>query len=175
MNLGLRELMRLSDVRRWHTVAVAREQTLADHSCRVALIALRLYWYQVGQMNKTDMATLLMTALLHDAAEIHLGDLPPAGKTAEYLVLEGGCMKSMMIGLCLDEQPNAQITATVKVADRIEAWLWIQENAVGEHSRHVAERCYRGMERVAAEFKMTDAAISTIMEITGKEYSLCPF
>ena len=70
---------------------------------------------------------------------------------------------------------NYELKSIVKVADRIEAWLWIRENAVGNHSLGVVDRCYKEMERMAADCKMTGAAIEIIVEITGEEHMLCPF
>ena len=175
MKHGMRELMRLSDVRRWHTVRMAPEQTLADHSCRVALIALQLHWHHTGEANNADVATLLTTALLHDAAEVHLGDPPPAGKTVMYVSDEIALLNTLPPPFKGLWARSTEARNTIKVADRIEAWLWIRENAVGHHSQGVAARCFAEMERVAADWMMTDAAISVIKEITGENCALCPF
>lgn len=172
MNLG--ELMRIGDVKRWHTVRTALDQTLADHSARVALIALRLYWYHTGRTDNADIAALLTTALLHDAAEVHLGDPPPAGKTTAYVAAEV-VLLSDLPPLFKGGVQNYELKSIVKVADRIEAWLWIRENAVGNHSLGVVDRCYKEMERMAADCKMTGAAMEIIEEIAGGRYVLCPF
>lgn len=172
MNLG--ELMRIGDVKRWHTVRTALDQTLADHSARVALIALQLYWYHTGRTDNADIAALLTTALLHDAAEVHLGDPPPAGKTTMYMAAEIALLSGLS-PLFKGGVQNYELKSIVKVADRIEAWLWIRENAVGKHSLRVVDRCFKEMERVAADCKMTDAAMGVIVEITGEEHMLCPF
>ena len=173
MNLG--ELMRIGDVKRWHTVRTALDQTLADHSARVALIALRLYWYHTGRTDNADIAALLTTALLHDAAEVHLGDPPPAGKTVMYVSDEIALLNTLPPPFKGLWARSTEARNTIKVADRIEAWLWIRENAVGHHSQGVAARCFAEMERVAADWMMTDAAISVIKEITGENCALCPF
>lgn len=176
MELGMRELMRLSDVRRWHTVRVACEQTLADHSCRVALIAMRLYQLVVEEENNADVAALLTTALLHDAAEVHLGDPPPAGKTTAYAMEERSALTHIPLPFgSFRAIDGGGVTQIIKVADRIEAWLWIRENAIGEHSLGVINRCFLEMERVAAEFKVTEPAMVVIEEITRERIELCPF
>lgn len=176
MNLDIGTLMRLSDVRRWHTVRVAREQTLADHSCRVALLALRLYWLVTGETDNADMATLLATALVHDAAEIRLGDPPPAGKNRAWTETERGVMLSLPPELLQKQaQQHSIVHSIIKVADRVEAWLWIRENAVGKHSMQVVTRCFQEMERVAADYRLTAETQTLIEEITGERIELCPF
>lgn len=173
--LGMRELMRMSDVRRWHTVAVAREQTLADHSFRVALIALRLYWHQSGGADNSEVAALLTAALLHDAPEVHLGDPPPLGKFDRFAYAEHDLAQTLPDGFPKNPPPSPNTAALIKVADRIEAWLWIRENGIGDHAKEVTVRCLNVMNDAVVFYDLYEAAVATITEIIGKDPKLCPF
>jgi 5'-deoxynucleotidase len=75
--------MRAGHVRRWHIVAMAREQTIGDHMYRVQLITEALL-YALGAFSWNNNITLnaMEWARVHDLPEVIIGDIPTPGKTA---------------------------------------------------------------------------------------------
>jgi 5'-deoxynucleotidase YfbR-like HD superfamily hydrolase len=68
------------ETRRFHTSPVLRVQNIAEHSWHVAM----LLYFIFGQSEPGLTPTLLMAALVHDAAEHQVGDLPaPAKRTMD--------------------------------------------------------------------------------------------
>lgn len=61
-----------AEVRRYHTVATLREETVGHHSHGVAMLCLIL--------NPGASSALLQRALAHDLAEQHVGDIPSPAK-----------------------------------------------------------------------------------------------
>lgn len=79
------------ETKRFHTFPVLRTQNIAAHSWHVAMLLYLIY----GQQEPGIRPALLMAALLHDAAEFKVGDLPaPAKRTMNDrlpgLVTHGG-------------------------------------------------------------------------------------
>lgn len=71
-NTSLPEIYESGFVKRWHTHLMPVEQTLAHHQWGVATI--------IAILHPNPSATLLKAALLHDAHESVLGDLPYSAK-----------------------------------------------------------------------------------------------
>lgn len=130
-------LLRLDEVKRWHTIVTSREQTVAGHSFRVAVIAIEL----MGRLGIPVTLGLLMSALFHDAGEDVTGDIPPEGK--KYFVAINTV--NLLLPAHLDPPPNDMVHEhfIVKAADLIEAHLFVQDNGLGQHSVRAAEdvRC----------------------------------
>ena len=59
-------------VQRYHTVNLIVRETVGHHSCNVAWL--------VTQLTDTPSRALIQAALLHDAEEIHTGDVPATTK-----------------------------------------------------------------------------------------------
>jgi len=76
--LDLKTILGLSDVRRWHTVHTLREQTVADHSARVAALALLI---GSPELTIVQQFQALYWGLAHDAHETVYGDIPNPAKT----------------------------------------------------------------------------------------------
>lgn len=117
-------LMRCQDLKRWHTVNVIRDQTLADHQWGVAIIACHLHQRLIGA-EWDQMGSFLMDALIHDADEIEKGDIPSPAK--EHMIREHKV------------SPNAVL---IQVADAIEAYQWIFNNSHGSHGDTVVVNCH---------------------------------
>lgn len=70
----IKKLLDGAGVLRWHTQRMLRQQTVAEHSFRAALILLAVY---------PDCRIELLRAMLtHDLAEIETGDVPATTKWA---------------------------------------------------------------------------------------------
>ncbi|QGH73623.1 MAG: putative hydrolase of HD superfamily [Podoviridae sp. ctpVR23] len=78
MKMKLCDLMRLQHTQRWTIVPTTRPQSVAEHSFNVALIAARIARYSPVSF---DLAVLGQAALMHDAPEAVLGDIPTPTKS----------------------------------------------------------------------------------------------
>lgn len=100
----LRTSLGLSYVPRWVIVPMLRQQTVSDHSWRVAMIALRM----AVDLNVADCHYYAVAALLHDVHEAITGDIPSTNKGKPKF----------------DEMTDAELL--VKVADYIETLTWAE-------------------------------------------------
>ena len=92
----LAETLRLANVRRWGIVEMSRQQSVAEHTCNVMLIALNIAetYNEIIVADKLDgnntckpinekqMAALMKACLTHDLPEIYSGDIPTPTKRA---------------------------------------------------------------------------------------------
>lgn len=118
----LYDLMRSCEVKRWHTVSVSREQTVAEHQWAVTMIAVWLYSVVIGPPPEA----FLYSCLLHDADEHATGDIPSPVK--EFTIAEHATTKEQHI---------------LKIADAIEAFHFICNYGIGAHSDAVKDNCYK--------------------------------
>ena len=145
--LRVSQITAIQSVRRWHNRETAREQSLAEHSHQVALLARYL---APDTTSAEDMLQLLDLALVHDAHEAVYGDLPYPAKVlleADGLMIDAHCRKRFWGGLDPYEQVPAHVLNVLKVADRLEAALYAQrflpeiaEEATAEAVRMAQEK-----------------------------------
>lgn len=156
--LNLTEKLRSGHVRRWHIVAVAREQTVAEHMHRVGVITeeiLRILGYFSWNSNLTLNA--MRWAAIHDRPEFKLGDIPTPGKeliresiASVYntngfdaiadaeLSLEGNDPEYGQLAECVGPQGACPLAGhIVKLADLLEAMNYIGIFGCGSHARDV--------------------------------------
>ncbi len=131
-------------VKRWHTQAVHKQQTVGEHSINVAAIACYLY-------GEWDL-DLVMAAMLHDTPEAMTGDVPAIAKWS----IEGlNELLDKAEGDILDEIGFPRICLTpkqldcLKAADMLElVWFCAEEINMGNMSmRLVFERGLKYLNR----------------------------
>ena len=147
MSLSISEQLRACHVRRWHIVQTSREQTLAEHSFGVAVIAgsvaARIRW--PGLLHDSNQLRLLQWALSHDIIEVRTGDIPPPFKRALEQVAGGGVVEraedamDREMGGAYRKIKGTEVEMIVKIADQIEAIYFLQDNGVGAHAREVLD------------------------------------
>lgn len=122
---GIQDLLRAQDVKRWNIVSMARQQTLAEHTFNVVMIARHL----AKKMNIDD-ANIIKYALDHDLDEILSCDWPTTAKERYNLprVYNG---KSKL--KCNDLELNI-----VTLADKIEAVWYCWAYGLGRHAQQVS-------------------------------------
>lgn len=156
--MNLTEKLRSGHVRRWHIVAVAREQTVADHMHRVGVITeeiLRLLGYFSWNSNLTLNA--MRWAAIHDRPEFKLGDIPTPGKELlresvasvfntngfdviadAELSLESNDPEYGQLAECVGPQGSCPLAGDiVKYADILEAMNYVGIFGCGSHAREV--------------------------------------
>lgn len=106
IKIGLGQILRLSYVPRWVIVPMMRQQSVAEHSWRVAVIAMELS----GKLgwNYDEQCELATKATLHDWEEALTGDTPSTEKPYPSFR-----------GMSKDE-------LVLKIADYLEALTWIK-------------------------------------------------
>lgn len=122
------DLLELSHVPRWTTHPVARQQTVADHSFRVAAIA-RDIAAGFDLMNE-DLLAILLWALDHDAPESKLSDMPAPVHALIERTFSAGSFRKLEDAACswfdgARPEAGSLVDQIVKVADVIEALSWV--------------------------------------------------
>jgi 5'-deoxynucleotidase len=147
MSLTTAEQLRACHVRRWHIVQVAREQTLAEHSFAVAVIAgsLAAAMRWTGLMQNNLQLKLLQWSLSHDIIEVRTGDTPtPFKRVLEQAGGKGVFEKAEDLvdsdyAGAYRQIRGTDIEVIVKLADQIEAIYFLQDNGIGAHAIRVLD------------------------------------
>lgn len=126
--LNLIDILRASHVSRWNIVNVSRHQSVAEHTFNVCMIARRL----CKELDLDD-EEITKAALEHDLDEVIFGDLPSPIKAE--LMTKGVDINSIvghkMRDLCSRDE------VILKVADLLDAILFLQDHAIGTHAAGV--------------------------------------
>lgn len=185
----LSDLLALSYVSRWAITPMFRQQTVAEHSFRVAAIAAEVHSRMFDMTTSPDyaemprfQAEIIYWALIHDAPESYTGDLPSPFKS----VLGKNILFSAERQVCpwwADAQSAASITtrAVVHVADTVEAVTWVTRHApdakwkfhpepeellVNVLRRRIDDEC-KSYAFQYKELRLLPAAVKIVMEELG--------
>jgi hypothetical protein len=141
-------VMRLHSVKRWHMIDTTRQQTLAEHSANVALLALVVS--RTAPINYFDtFAAVAAYALVHDVAESFTGDIPTHTKREISGVAD---LEEMVTHVAFDIRVNANTRRLVKLCDLADGIRFIRLHGVDLTAEHAKE----GLEEQLLE-KFTDA------------------
>lgn len=168
--LTLYDYLRVGHVKRWHNVNTIRDQTVAEHSFMVAIIALDLMNTIMGldkaaaESSMPKIAALLMAAIFHDMPEVVIGDPPtPAkrfmrdftGDPEIFTRMDKALMPGVPYVSNCGGEPMAwpaSVVSFVNMADKIEAAHWITENGAGKHAQIVATANWRNVEDLVEKY-----------------------
>ncbi len=166
----IHELLRASDIKRWHLVRTARAQNLAEHSFNVAVIAMELAnrWNSKGGLRPVNTELAMARAITHDLDEIFTGDMPPT--TKKEMRKRGFDMKELgrLFPPCSPREEEI-----VKAADFIEALTFLDSSGDGPHATRV--RDYLGAEFdsfLADRVTLRTVSLSVIGDIKSGVYSI---
>ena len=138
----IHDILRAGDVKRWHIVRTHREQSLAEHSFNVCMIARA-----IAKGAGIDDMEITKAALAHDLDEVLLGDVPSSVKDRAR---ERGVDINDLYHRVTGRGLNVQEQNILRIADRLEAFWWITFNGLGEHADLVRrDSCHRYEEAVA--------------------------
>lgn len=158
----INDLLNLSHVTHWHTVHTVHKRSVAEHSYRVAVIALEI----ARRVNKGTTPSsvvvehhIMQWALYHDGPETETGDLPHTAK----VVLGHDAWDKVEKFLCPWYQPEALRIhpiekLIVKIADELENILYINAEGVG-------------IEASDAGMKMRES-LGSYIKIAGEKFGL---
>ncbi len=124
--MQIQDIMLAQDVKRWTIVRTIRDQSLAEHTFNVVMIARDI----AARMGIND-TKIIKYALDHDLDEILTGDIPTPAKDRLKIntSYDGKSFKEC----------DSQEASIVSMADMIEAIAFITDNQVGRHAHIVAD------------------------------------
>lgn len=139
-SLSIQDKLRAASVKRWHIVATARSQSVAEHSFNVAMIALELCRKLPCATAVGLEAEIMHIALHHDLDEVIEGDIPSPQK-----------------GDKLWGDINAE--TIVRIADLIEAYAFIKEFGQGRHAKEVCHWVSKQYRDMVESYSVTTASV----------------
>ncbi|MBU1413908.1 HD domain-containing protein [Myxococcota bacterium] len=147
--LTLADLARSGHVTRWHSVRTSRDQTLAEHHYMVTRISNRLAKDIFGSdLDDSGLLRIMEYASLHDTPELLMGDLPsPLKRHIEQI---GGAdnpieaIEAEIAPWLIDmkneiRQQHPEHLVVIKLADLIDAILFIEHEGISKHAKAVAK------------------------------------
>lgn len=183
MKLTLYDFLRIGHIKRWHNVNTIRQQTVAEHSYMVTLIALDLFDSIVGVNDDQWFAfEVLIAAIFHDAPEAAAGDVPtPAKKLLKDITGNSDLFAKVDEALMpvvpyLNRKASKEVEPFIKVADAIEGAHWISENGAGKHAEIVAMNNWRRLEDLVERLDSEDPeagwyeAVNKVLMNLGMRY-----
>ena len=124
--LKIQDILRAQDIKRWTIVRTVRNQSVAEHTFNVVMIARA-----IAALAKIDDDEIIKFALEHDLDEILTGDIPsPTKKRARSIGVDLNKLESKG----KHAMPGPEVRAVVKAADMIENLWFLVENGVGRHA-----------------------------------------
>lgn len=177
LRMNLRDCYRASDVKRWQIVKTYKQQSVAEHSYQVALIATRICDIMEntypGNMPLNFKQEVLWYALIHDMPEVLTGDLATPLKTLLGVQARGTLddfeSKISILGHELNCCSDTSLVAyVVKLADRIEAVAFLNHNAATPHGIRIMNRIKNKL------VEMNDRTVDMVLEeiLNGRETTL---
>lgn len=142
--ISFAERMRTAHVTRWQIVRAARQQTLAEHLYLVRVIVVEM----CSRLALSDVETAIAQewALEHDVPEVRTGDLATPVKAAmreavphedpiRRIELSYSDSYAALYAMVKNQHPHVQ--ALVKMADTLEAAMFLAVEGMGTHAREV--------------------------------------
>ncbi|MEN8139802.1 MAG: YfbR-like 5'-deoxynucleotidase [Thermodesulfobacteriota bacterium] len=146
MPLTIADITRVGHVTRWHSVRTLREQTLAEHLFLVLIVANRLAKdIMAADLSDSDRLKMVEYCAWHDTPELLMGDLPsPLKRKIEALTGKDNPLEDIERELApwLYEHKallSEEVLIIVKIADLIDALVFISHEGLGKHAQVVKE------------------------------------
>lgn len=171
----VKEKLRLSHVKRWNIVRVAREQTVAEHSYLVWVITGEMLKY--SGFSPADKQQALEWALAHDQPEAIYGDIPtPTKLTLDSYADE---IKMKVAERCPywaevyteTTAQNSRLIHFVKMADIAEAVWFLRDEGIGEHAKAVLKLLRQQLKGLLSQATYVDdqrGLQGFLFELTGE-------
>lgn len=147
--LTLADLARSGHITRWHSVRTSRDQTLAEHHYMVTRISNRLAKDIFGpDLDDSGLLQIMEYASLHDTPELLMGDLPsPLKRHIEQISGANNPIETIEAEIApwLIEikngirQQHPEHLVVVKLADLMDAILFIEHEGIGNHAQTVTQ------------------------------------
>ena len=156
------EALRAQDIKRWHMVELSRQQSLAEHTYNVMIIAMAIaeaknFGHKMGEIARV--------ALMHDMAEVFIGDLPTPAKKVYSIWGMSAFERSCTYMGATPTSETKMVNEIVKQADIIEACLYLRKYAKCNYSFNA----YTKLEK-----ELYDSEDEVAIEIYESCYNLTP-
>lgn len=128
-------VMRLHAVKRWHMIDTTRQQTLAEHSANVALLAMMIA--KTAPINYFDDSnTIAAAALVHDIEEAFTGDIPSHTKKR----LQGiDTLEKEVLHPAFKVEININSISLIKLCDLADGIRFVRLHGVDMTATHAQE------------------------------------
>jgi 5'-deoxynucleotidase YfbR-like HD superfamily hydrolase len=167
--MELNDILRASFVKRWIITPTTREQSLADHTFNVVMIARA-----IAKKLDIDDVNIMKAAIVHDLDEIMTGDLPTPLKRK---AMESGYNLSQLYETVTKRELRPREETIVHLADRMEA-IWFMYNfkagQIGNQVEHeLCKSFYLDVNHLHPEDpELADAARYIMEEICSTSYTM---
>ncbi len=160
MKTPLHMILDLQHVSRWHMTGVLKQDNVASHSFRVAVIAMAIAEdYQKtcdAPFGNLEMGVCYY-AIKHDMEEAWTGDIPSDVKHAVESHV-GTKVVNVVSGkkYVEEESDNCYINNIIKIADTMDNYLYIKEFAMGDRSNSIVNELLYKYTTSMAKLKLFD-------------------
>lgn len=131
----LEPVMRFHAVKRWHMIDTTRQQTIAEHSANVALLAYVLAKTAPG-MFFGPAAEFAAMGLLHDLGEVFTGDVPSHTKRH---ILGLDQLEDQVLPAMFEYLPDYNSQLLIKLCDLADGIRFIRLHGVDLTAQHARE------------------------------------
>jgi len=128
-------VIRFQSVKRWHMIDTTRQQTLAEHSANVSLLAYYIAKTAPGMYFGTSQAAALC-GILHDLPEVYTGDIP--SHTKKQLAGIDELESSVIPKVYIEEWPS-QLKKMVKMCDLADGIRFMRNHGIGTTAAHAKD------------------------------------
>ena len=164
----LETVMRLQSVKRWHMIDTTRQQTLAEHTANVAILA----WHISGTapaMYFGPSSEIATYALMHDVGEVFMGDIPTHTKRSSAEMFEA-CKKIELSVTppSMSIKVPERIRYLIKACDLADGIRFIRLHGVGVTARHAESGLVAQQEQVFRSMKQVGIPEDVVAHVLAK-------
>lgn len=148
--MKINELMRLQDISRWSMINVTRQQSVAEHSFNVSVLAQAILdrANKMSEESTFNSQYIGIIAMLHDAVESVTGDIPtPAKQRMKQLGFDFNEAFKDPDG----ETPPHGYEVVIKVCDLFESVMYLRNFGTGERAYVVLQGLEHNLEEKMAD------------------------
>lgn len=145
-SMNIEQILRTAEVRRFHILRLAVDQSVGEHVYCVAHIARALYltaWpnrYDRPWRLGWDQRDLMFCAMFHDIEEGLTGDIPsPTKAAAKKMGFDWNDAISQLVP-CMPDPTIPTMADVIKLADLIDAWRFVRTYKINPHGAVVCDR-----------------------------------
>jgi 5'-deoxynucleotidase len=147
--INLQDISRSGHVTRWHSVRTLRNQTLAEHHYMVSMLVNKMAKEIPSEpLSDSERLLLLEYAMWHDTPELLMGDLAsPLKRRIEEISGENNPIEAIeneiapwLTNLRGKINTKPELYIIFKLADMMDAIIFISQEGVGGHSKAVQKK-----------------------------------